>query len=125
MITIDAIDVLFRDYAAGFDDFDAEVIADCFTYPVTIWQLGKGNVFHDRDELLENIEALLDVFEKEEIVHSEFEILSHSASGPTALATLSWRQERESGEAALAFICHYALMQGEDGPRIALVVNET
>jgi hypothetical protein len=124
MIAGDDILALFQDYANGFNDFDAEAVADCFAYPVTIWQLGKGNVFADREELLENIAALLDVLAHEEVVHSEFEILNCSISGPTAQATLSWRQVREDGDPALAFICHYMLVRNHDDLLIALVVNE-
>jgi ketosteroid isomerase-like protein len=122
--TEDEITTLFEEYAAGFDDFEAEAVADCFAYPCTIWQLGAGNVFHDREELLENIEALLNVYETEDIVHSAFEVTSLQASGGTALASLSWRQEREDGEAAMEFVCRYALIEGPDGWRIATVFNE-
>lgn len=125
MMDFNAVNDLFLDYANGFDDFDAEAIADCFVFPVTIWQFGKGNVFADRDELYENIEVLFEVYQREQIVHSEFEILNHAISGPMALATLTWRQERESGEVALAFICHYALMRLGEELRLALVVNES
>ncbi len=124
MIDIDAIETLFQDYADGFNDLDAHAIANCFTFPVTIWQLGKGHVFADEEELLENIDALLGVLDGEEIVHSDFEFLSHAVSGPTALATLSWRQERANGEVALAFICHYLLIARDEGAVIAMVVNE-
>ncbi len=121
----DDIASLFEDYPAGFDEFDAEEIADAFTFPCIIWQFGKGNVFADRHELMENIEALLDVFEREEIVHSTFQVLALSVSGPIAMATLSWRQEREDGDVALAFVCHYALMKGQEGWGIIQVVNES
>ncbi|MEJ8572552.1 nuclear transport factor 2 family protein [Microbaculum marinum] len=122
--TEDEITTLFEEYAAGFDDFDAEAVADCFAYPCTIWQLGAGNVFLDREELLENIEALLAVYDTEEIVHSTFEVKSLVAAGATAFANLSWRQEREDGEAAMEFACRYALIDGHEGWRIATVFNE-
>lgn len=125
MIDIDAIEILFQDYADGFNDFDADAVADCFTYPATIWQLGKGHVFAHRDELIENVEALLGVLESEDVVHSAFEVLSHAVFGPTALATVSWRQERADGDVAMAFICHYSLMQEGDRALIAMIVNET
>ncbi|WP_436642341.1 hypothetical protein [Microbaculum sp. FT89] len=120
----DQITGLFEAYASGFDDFDAEAIADCFAYPCTIWQFGKGNVFADREELLENVEALLDVYEREEIVHSTFEVQEKILTGSAAFVTLAWRQEREDGEAALEFICHYALMEGPDGFAVTTVFNE-
>ncbi|MFD2239174.1 DUF4440 domain-containing protein [Aureimonas populi] len=117
---------LFTAYAEGFDDFDAESIADCFAFPSTIWQSGKGHVFQDRDEILENVEALLAVFEREEIVHSSFEILDVAQEGAGAFVVLEWRQEREDGEAALEFTCRYALVRSEADPawRIALAVND-
>lgn len=122
--TEDEIATLFEEYAAGFDDFDAESVADCFAYPCTIWQFGKGNVFADREELLENIEALLGVYEREDIVHSSFEVTALRASGGAAMASLAWAQERDDGEVALAFTCHYALIDGPDGWAIATVFNE-
>lgn len=124
MSEMDEIAALFEDYANGYDDFDADAIADCFAFPATIWQFAKGNVFADREELLENIEALLEVFDREGIVHSSFEILAKAISGPSALMTLSWRQEREDGDPALAFICHYCLLRSEEGWRIGMIVNE-
>jgi len=120
----DDILALMETYAAGFDDFDAEAVADCFTYPCIIWQLGRANVFTDREELLENIEALLGVYETEDIVHSAFEAKSVAGSGTAALASISWRQEREDGEAAMEFACHYALVETAEGWRIAAVFNE-
>jgi len=120
----DEITDLFQAYANGFDDFDADAIADCFAYPCTIWQFGRGNVFADREELLENIEALLAVFEREEIVHSAFTVIEDFTSGHVTLVTLDWRQERADGEAAMEFTCHYAVMEGHNGWSIATVFNE-
>jgi hypothetical protein len=120
----DQITGLFEAYAGGFDDFDADTVADCFAFPCTIWQFGKGNVFADREELLENIEALLGVYEREEIVHSAFEVIEKVLTGNVALVTLDWQQERADGEVALEFTCHYALIEGPEGWAIATVFNE-
>lgn len=122
--TEDEIAALFENYAAGFDDFDADAVAGCFAYPCTIRQFGKDNVFADREELLENIEALLSVYENEEIVHSAFEIGALRIEGASASARLTWRQEREDGEAALEFSCRYALIDSPEGWRIATIFNE-
>ncbi len=118
------IEGLFSSYAAGFDDFDEEAVAELFTYPVVIWQQGQGYVFDDDEELLENIEALLEVFENEEIVQSEFTIEDLHISANVALARVAWQQMREGGEDALAFRAHYQLLRDEDGWVIASVVNE-
>lgn len=120
------IAALFQAYAEGFDDFDAESIAATFAFPATIWQSGKGHVFIEREEIVENVEALLAVFEREEIVHSHFEIVDCSADESSAYAVLDWRQEREDGEAALEFTCRYALVKSDAEPRwrIALAVND-
>ncbi len=121
-----AIESLFESYAAGFDDFDADAIIDCFRFPVTIWQSGRGNVFNDEEELAENVEALLAVFEREEIVQSRFEIVEAAGDEGSAFAVIDWRQERGDGEAALEFRCRYALVRDEAGTgwRIALAVND-
>ncbi|MBO0906322.1 hypothetical protein [Jiella sonneratiae] len=121
-----AVEDLFARYAEGFGDFDLNAVLDCFAYPVTIWQLGKGTVFADAEELAENVEALFDVFESEEIVRSEFAILDASASGNAAFVALSWTQERADGDPAMEFTCRYALRRNDLSGQwlIALVVNE-
>ncbi|MCB8840573.1 hypothetical protein [Aurantimonas sp. VKM B-3413] len=125
-----ALAAVFTDYAEGFDDFDAARILDCFAFPATIWQMGKGNVFLDAEELGENVEALLAVFEREEIVRSTYRVRSAATAGAAAFVTLDWRQEREGGDAALEFTCHYTLIrqvagEGEPGDwLIALAVND-
>lgn len=121
-----AVESLFRGYAEGFDDFDLPKVLDCFAYPVTIWQLGKGTVFADSGELAENVEALFDVFESEEITHSDFSVLEARSSGNAAFVALEWRQERSDGEPAMEFRCRYALRRNDLSGHwlIALVINE-
>ncbi len=119
-----AIAELFDDYLAGFNDFDAGQIADCFSQPAVIWQHDKGHVFKDDEELLENIEALLSALENEGVTYSEFHVSSSHVSGSTALVTLDWRQENGDGDAILEFTCHYHLRQDGDDWTIALVINE-
>ncbi|MBO0664323.1 hypothetical protein LQ948_16225 [Jiella sp. MQZ9-1] len=121
-----AIVRLFSTYAEGFDDFDLDKVLSCFAYPVTIWQLGKGTVFADAEELAENVEALFDVFEAEEIVQSRFAIGEAASDGNGAFVGLSWTQERLAGEIAMEFRCRYALRRDDFTAdwRIALVINE-
>ncbi len=121
-----AIESLFRSYAEGFDDLDLPRVLDCFAYPVTIWQLGKGTVFADADELAENVDALFEVFESEEISHSDFTVLEATSSGNAAFVALDWRQERSDGEVAMEFRCRYALRRNDLSGHwlIALVINE-
>ncbi len=121
---IEAIAQLFDDYQTGFNDFDAERIADCFALPAIIWQHEKGHVFSDEDELLENIEALLAALEKEGVTYSDFHVSSSHVSGTAALVTLDWHQENDNGDAVLEFTCHYHLIQDGDDWAIAMVVNE-
>ncbi|MTI43028.1 uncharacterized protein DUF4440 [Roseibium hamelinense] len=120
----ETISQLFEDYQAGFNDFDADRICDCFTLPATIWQHDKGHVFNDDEELLENIEALLAALDKEGVSHSEFQVLSSHISGGSAMVTLDWQQEGSGGETIIEFTCHYHLIQ--DGPdwAIAMIINE-
>ncbi|ESR26410.1 DUF4440 domain-containing protein [Lutibaculum baratangense] len=115
---------LFDDYATAYDDYEPQALADCFAYPCTIWQFGKGNVFADEEELLENIEALFGVLEREEVVHTRYEILHQAISGDTAHATLHWTHEREGGEEAMSFACHYLLIRDDDQWLVASIVNE-
>lgn len=120
----EAVARLFDDYQTGFNDFDPERIADCFALPVTIWQHEKGHVFHDEEELLENVEALLAALEKEGVSYSDFHVSSSHVSGSAALITLDWSQEDGSGDAILEFTCHYQLIQQGNDWLIAMVVNE-
>ncbi|WP_346908919.1 DUF4440 domain-containing protein [uncultured Roseibium sp.] len=121
---IEAIAQLFDDYQTGFNDFEAERIADCFALPAIIWQHEKGHVFSDEEELLENIEVLLAALEKEGVTYSDFHVSSSHVSGTTALVTLDWQQENDDGDAVLEFTCHYHLIQDGDDWAIAMVVNE-
>lgn len=116
---------LFTDYAEGFDDFDSDAVAACFAFPATLWQSGRGNLFADEDELIENIEALLEVFEREEIVHSRFEILELTAGPDSANAVVHWRQERADGDVALEFSCRYLLVRDVDGEGFRIVSTVT
>lgn len=114
---------LFDAYAAGFDDFDADAIAGLFAYPTVIWQFDRGNMFETDEDLVENIEALLKILDSEGVVHSEFDIGSLSISGPTALVEITWTQERDDGDVALAFTCHYNLVNIEEEWLIASIFN--
>ncbi len=118
-----AIRDLFDAYAAAFDDFDAEAIAGLFAYPTVIWQFDRGNMFDTDEDLIENIEALLSVLDSEGVVHSEYVVESLSISGPTALVAVSWVQERTDGDVALAFTCHYHLVNIDEEWIIASIFN--
>ncbi|GGB48714.1 hypothetical protein GCM10011316_21040 [Roseibium aquae] len=120
----EAIAALFDDYKTGFDDYEADRICDCFTLPVVIWQQEKGHVFADADELMENIEALLSVLDKEGIVQSDFHVSSSHISGTSAMVTLDWQQSNGDGEIVTDFTCHYHLLQDGADWGIAMVVNE-
>lgn len=120
----EAIAELFETYRSAFDDYDAEAVADCFAYPAVIWQFGKGNVFVDEEELLENIDKLFEALEREEVVRSDFEVLSAHVSGSTALVSLAWTQDNGADEPVFEFICHYQLVLDGDDWRIAMIVNE-
>lgn len=115
---------LFDDYQAGFNDYEADRISDCFALPVIIWQHDEGHVFNTDEELMENIEALLSALDKEGVVHSDFHVSSSHISGNVALITLDWRQENADGEDVLEFTCHYHLVQNGSAWAIAMVVNE-
>ena len=115
---------LFSAYGAGFDDADADAVTGLFAYPATIWQLGEGHVFEDVDDLAENVEALMNVFEEAGIVVTTPEMRDVRVAGETAFATVAWRQEDSSGEALHEFTCHYMLLMRDGAWRIATVVNE-
>jgi uncharacterized protein (TIGR02246 family) len=118
------IRALFAAYGAAFDDADAEAVTDLFAWPATIWQLGEGHVFEDADDLAENVEALMDVFEEAAIVVTTPDVRDLRIAGPTAFATVAWRQENAAGEALHEFTCHYMLLEQDGDWRIATVVNE-
>ena len=115
---------LFADYAAGFDDADAEAITELFAWPATIWQFGEGHLFEDEDELAENVEALMDVFDDAGIVLTTAEVQELRQVGAAAFASVAWRQEDQAGEALHEFTCHYMLVNRNGAWRIATVVNE-
>jgi hypothetical protein len=118
------IAAVFAAYGAGFDDADADAVTDLFAYPATIWQFGEAHVFEDAEDLAENVEALIDVFEEAGIVVTTPHVRWLRIAGPTAFATVDWRQEDASGESLHDFTCHYLLLAGGAGWRIAAIVNE-
>ncbi|MAB00504.1 MAG: hypothetical protein CMN86_19725 [Stappia sp.] len=120
----DAVLQLFDDYRTAFDDFDAEAIADCFSYPAVIWQFGKGNVFVDEEELLENIDKLLSALDQEGVVNSDYEVVSGDVEGDAGLVTLAWTQSTADGEPVFEFTCHYHLIYAGTDWSIAMIVNE-
>ena len=115
---------LFAAYAAGFDDADAAAVISLFAWPATIWQLGKGHVFEDADELIENVDLLIDVFDEAGIVLTTPDIRDIRIAGATAFASVAWRQEDEAGESLHEFTCQYLLLHRDGVWRIATVVNE-
>jgi ketosteroid isomerase-like protein len=115
---------LFAAYAAGFDDADADAVTALFAWPATIWQFGKGHVFADADELKENVEALIDVFDEAGIAVTTPTVRDVRVAGATAYADVLWRQEEPSGEVLHEFACRYLLIHADGAWRIATVVNE-
>ncbi|MEO0636227.1 MAG: DUF4440 domain-containing protein [Pseudomonadota bacterium] len=120
------IAALFADYADGLNDFDADAIVDLFAFPATVWQFGKGHVFADADELLENVEALLAAFDGAGVVTSSFSIRSalQPDGGSSACAAVDWTQENASGEIIHTFRCAYLLLLDDEQWFIASVINE-
>ncbi|MEO1399380.1 MAG: nuclear transport factor 2 family protein [Pseudomonadota bacterium] len=120
------ITALFAAYADALNDFDAGAIVDLFAFPNTIWQFGKGHVFADADDLLENVETLLKAFDGAGVVTSSFHLDSSHCleTGSSAHATASWTQQDAEGETIHAFRCTYLLLLDNGELFIASVVNE-
>ncbi len=95
-----------------------------FAWPATIWQFGEGHVFEDADELAENVEALIDVFDEAGIVITTPEVRDVRVAGAAAFANVVWRQEDDAGEKLHEFACSYLLLRRGGAWRIATVVNE-
>ena len=115
---------LFQDYADAMNDMDAEAVADLFTFPVIIWQLGKGYVFDDADDLIENVETLLDVFEEAGVIYSEPQVGPVHVTKTAAFASVSWRQQDEIGEVIHSYHCDYTLIRYKGSWLICHIVNE-
>jgi ketosteroid isomerase-like protein len=121
----DGIRELFAAYAAGFDDADAAAITALFAWPATIWQFGEGHVFEDEEELAENVEALIDVFDEAGIVLTTADLRDVRIAAGAAFASVAWRQEDQAGNVLHAFTCHYLLVYQGGSWRIATVANES
>lgn len=119
-----AIRSLFAAYAAGMDDADAGAVTALFAWPATVWQFGEGHVFEDAEDLGENVDALIDVFDEAGIVTTEPELREVRVAGSAGFASVVWRQRDNDGELLHEFTCGYLLIATQDGWRIATVVNE-
>ena len=118
------IRALFAAYGAGFDDADVDVVTSLFAWPATIWQSRKGHVFADADELAENVEALIDVFDEAGIKSTIPEVREVSVASSAAFAHVLWRQMEDSGEVLHQFACQYLLVNEDGDWHIASIVNE-
>jgi hypothetical protein len=119
-----AIHALFARYAEGFDDADPEAVTALFAWPATIWQFGEGHVFDDAEDLEENVDALIDVFDEAGIVATEPEMTELRIVAASAFASVVWRQRDEAGALLHEFTCQYLLLKRAGEWRIATVVNE-
>jgi ketosteroid isomerase-like protein len=115
---------LFAAYAAGLNDADADAVTALFAWPATIWQFGKGHVFKDAEELNENVEALIDVFDEAGIVGTTPTVRDVRVASAAAYVDVLWRQGDSSGELLHEFTCCYLLIRAAGAWRIATVVNE-
>jgi ketosteroid isomerase-like protein len=118
------IHALFAAYGAGFDDANVEAVTALFAWPATIWQFGKGHIFADAEELAENVEALIDVFDEAGIKGTIPEVREVRVAGAAAFAHVLWRQQDDAGELPHEFTCQYLLVSQDRAWRIATVVNE-
>ena len=118
------IHALFAAYGGGFDDADPDAVTVLFAWPATIWQFGEGHVFEDEDELSENVDALMDVFDEAGIVSTTPEVKEVRVAGSTGFADVIWRQVDSPGELLHEFSCQYFLLNHGGAWRIACIVNE-
>ena len=118
------IHALFAAYGSGFDDAAPGAVTALFAWPATIWQFGKGHIFADADELTENVEALIDVFDEAGIKTMTPEVKEIRVAGAAAFANVLWRQRDDAGELLNEFTCQYLLVHAGGVWRIATIVNE-
>jgi hypothetical protein len=118
------IHALFAAYGAGFDDANPDAVTALFAWPATIWQFGEGHVFEDSDELSENVDALMDVFDEAGIVSMTPDVKEVRVAGAAAFAHVVWRQVDDAGELLHEFGCQYLLLNHDDAWCIATIVNE-
>ena len=102
---------LFAAYGAGFDDANPAAVTALFAWPATIWQFGKGHIFVDADELSENIEALIDVFDEAGIKTMTPDVKEIRVAGAAAFAHVLWRQRDDAGELLHEFTCQYLIVR--------------
>lgn len=117
------IEALIETYGAGFDDYDVDAVTACFVYPAVIWQLGKGHVFANAEEMAENTAALFKAYEEAGIVTSGFEITTLAVEGSSALITVEWEAEDGDGVVVMDFTCQYQLLYQNDRWAIASILN--
>jgi hypothetical protein len=116
---------LFAAYGTSFDEADPDAVTSLFAWPATIWQFGKGHVFADAEELAENVDALMDVFDEAGIKTTVPEVKEVRVAGAAAFAHVFWRQRDDSGEVLHEFACQYLLVHHHSGWRIVTIVNQT
>ena len=66
-----------------------EAVTALFAWPATIWQFGEGHVFEDAEELAENVEALIDVFDEAGIISTMPDVKEVRVAGAAAFANVA------------------------------------
>ncbi|MEM9207043.1 MAG: hypothetical protein AAGA88_12010 [Pseudomonadota bacterium] len=111
-------------YRDAYNDYDANALAACFLFPVTLWQFGKGFVFENAEDLAENIEKVLDAYEEAGVVETHYEVADWVESGSAASAVIDWDQSDADGETVHVFSCLTVFAEDDRGEmKITTIVN--
>ena len=111
----------FRDYALAFDAFDPERIACFFHLPCLMVDRGGAAVLTTRDQLLENMRAVLEHHRQQGYARAAVcEIEAHRQAASLATAQLRWRILREDDSPLWDWRNSYQLVDYGEGWKIAV-----
>ena len=114
----------FKKYAACYESFDVTTLCSYFSFPSCIVHEQSVTAFTTKEEILENMTKLLDIYKKRGFGHAEFTILNTVVFGKNhALVTLEWVLLDKKNCTLDLFRCNYQLINQNGMIKIVVVTN--
>ena len=111
-MTSDQVSEYFARYAAAFDAFDAEAIAEFYHLPCMLVRSGGVVAFSAREEVLANMQALVSFYRSRGYRRASFdEVRVVSLGGGLLLATVPWTIHLSAAGAVESFRNTYELIE--------------
>jgi 2-oxoglutarate dehydrogenase complex dehydrogenase (E1) component-like enzyme len=116
----------FETYRDAFNSLQGNAVAELYAEPSGIAQGGVYTHWPDRVPVIENMNALCDLYRKKGYVRADFEPIAYVNQGDQhAIADLRWRIEWNDGQEPWQFNTTYNVVHTNQGWRVLLCTAYT